>query len=455
MPPSARTSAPSPAGQFSPAQREWLDSALAGIDADELRSLALEMTAIPSPTGAERPLAEFLVERLGKAGFDAAYQRIDDDQGNATARYRGDRSGPSLLLFAPIDTHLAGSTAEDGPWAGISEARTDLRLVPFFEDGSVVGLGAENPKGHAACVVAAAEAVRRAGIPLRGDLLVGLAAGGMPVSRSPLPRITRANVGQGNGCSFMLERGFRGDFAVIAKPGRAVAYEEVGLCWFKLAVSGTFDYAGRGRHATHRNPIVDATHVIAGLEAWFPKYTVRNTSGLVAPQGSVGAIQGGWPEKPSFIPAVCNVYVDMRISPRTDPLDAHRQLEGALERIRAAHPGLAVSSEMILAIPGGTTPPENWIIQSSVKAWEAVARTEHQAQTLTSGATDANILRGRGIPTARIGMPPGAQLERFKPVFSMGVVSVDAMVALTRSLVTIIIDTCTRTRAEVGLAGGN
>lgn len=439
------------AGTFSPQQQAWLSSAFEAIDAGELRRLVLDMTAIPSPTGAERQLAEFLVNRLAAGGFEANYQRIDDDQGNATARYCGDRSGPSLMLFAPIDAHITGDPDEDGPWAGLSAARDDLRTAPFAEAGSVVGLGAENPKGHAACVVAAAEAVRRAGIPLRGDLLVGLAAGGMPVSRSPLARVTRANVGQGNGCSFMLERGFRSDFAIIAKPGRAVAYEEVGLCWFKLSVKGTFDYAGRGRHATHRNPIVDATKVIAGLEAWFPEYTVRNTSGLVAPQGSVGAIEGGWPEKPSFIPAVCNIYLDIRISPRVDPVDLHAQLERGLDTIRAANPGVDVTSEMILAIPGGSTPPDNWIIQSTIKAWESVAQQAHQVQTHTSGATDANILRGRGIPTARVGMPPGALLERFKDVFSMGVVSENAMVSLTRCLVTVIIDTCTRTFADVGI----
>jgi acetylornithine deacetylase/succinyl-diaminopimelate desuccinylase-like protein len=439
------------AGQFSPQQREWLSAALGAIDEDDLRRLALEMTAIPSPTGAERELAQFLVDRLGGAGFEAVYQRIDDDQGNATARYRGNGSGPSLMLFAPIDTHLAGTPADDGPWAGLTADRTDLRTEAFFEDGSVIGLGAENPKGHAACVVAAAEAVRRAGVPLNGDLLVGLAAGGMPVNASPLARITRANVGQGNGCSFMLEQGFRGDYAVIAKPGRAVAFEEVGLCWFKLTVGGTFDYAGRGRHATHRNPIVDAGRVIAGLEAWFPTYTANNTNGAVAPQGSIGAIRSGWPEKPAFIPAACELYLDIRISPRSDPTDVHRQLEGALDGIRAAHPGLDVRSEMILAIRGGSTPPDNWIVRSAIHAWESVAGRAHEVQLGTSGATDANILRGRGIPTARIGIPPGAAVERFKNVFSMGVVSVDALLGLTRMLVTIAIDTCTRTTAEVGL----
>lgn len=445
-----RASAPLEAGQFTSQQREWLGAALAAIDADALRRLTLEMTTIPSPTGAERELAEYLVARLGAAGFEAVYQRIDDEQGNATARYRGNGTGPSLMLFAPIDTHLAGNLADDGPWAGLGPERTDLRTAAYADDGAVVGLGAENPKGHAACVVAAAEAVRRAGVPLTGDLMVGLAAGGMPVNASPLARITRANVGQGNGASFMLEQGFRPDFAVIAKPGRSVAYEEVGLCWFKLTVGGTFDYAGRGRHATHRNPIVDASRVITALEAWFPTYTQRNTNGAVAPQGSIGAIRGGWPEKPAFIPAACHLYLDMRISPRSDPTDVHRQLEAALDDIRAANPGLDVRSEMILAIPGGSTAPESWIVRSAIHGWESVAGRAHEVQLGTSGATDANILRGRGVPTARIGIPPGAPLDRFKNVFSMGAVSVDALVALTRMLVTIAIDTCTRTTGEVG-----
>jgi len=436
---------------FSPEQSKWRDAALGKIDLDRLRELIVEMTAIPSPTGEERRLAEHLVARMQSVGIEARYQPIDERQGNALGCRRGSGDGASLLLYAPIDTHIAGDEAEDCPWIG-PHVREDMRPHPIVRDGLVIGLCAENPKGYAACILAAAEVVQKAGIPLRGDLMLGFGAGGMPTNKRPVPGADRYNVGQGSGCSFMLEQGFRSDFAVIAKPGWAVAWEEVGLCWFKIRVHGYLNYTGQRHRLRHKNPIVEAVKVIEGLERWFPEYTKNNTSGLVAPQGSIGAIEGGWPHKPAFVPAACNLYVDLRVSPRVDPSDVQAQLRQALVKICADNPGLEADCEMILAIPGGSTPPENWIIRSGIRAWEAVAGGTHVARTNTSGATDANILRGRGIPTARIGMPAPKSPVPYENTFSMGVVEIAGMAALTRCLVNIIVDTCTRTRGEVGLA---
>ncbi len=444
-------SPPDTTGDGSPApavQARWLDACLAQIDRGRLEALVTAMTAIPSPTGEERALAEFMVQTLRASGLDAAYQPIDAMQGNALGWCRGTGGGADLMLYAPIDTHIAGDAAEDCPWVG-GELRRDMLPTPVTEDGFVIGLCAENPKGYAACAVAAAEAVRRAGIPLRGDLMVGLGAGGMPTNKRP--GLGRYNAGQGNGCSFMLEQGFRPDFAVIAKPGWSVAHEEVGLAWFRIRIGGYLGYTGQRHRLKHKNPILDAMVVVRELEEWFPEYTLRNTSGLVAPQGSIGAIEGGWPHKPAFIPAACDLYVDLRLSPRTDPVEARQQLRDALEAIERRHPDIEAGCEMILAIPGATTPPDNWIITSSIRAWEAVAGRPHLPRTGTSGATDANVLRGRGIPTARIGMPPPGRAYPYENTFSMGVVEIDGMVELTKCLVRIAVDTCTRARADVGL----
>ena len=75
-----------------------------------------------------------------------------------------------------------------------------------------------------------------------------------------------------------------------------------------------------------------------------------------------------------------------------------RELRGAVAELCAGDPELDAGVEMILAIPGGTTAPDNWIVRSAVRAWEEVADARHVDRTNTSGATDANILRGRGIP---------------------------------------------------------
>jgi acetylornithine deacetylase/succinyl-diaminopimelate desuccinylase-like protein len=438
-----------PPATFSAEQRAAFARACAHVDLDELRRLTAEAVAIQSYVGTESLLAAHFVDLLAANGLDAHYQRFGSNRGNAVARRRGDGSGPALLLYAPIDMHITGDADEDGPFLEL-DGRPDLHPEPIVQGDYIIGLGAENPKGHAVCVAAAAIALARAEVPLQGDVIVGLGGGGMPVNASA----QQPKAGHGLGCAYMLEHGVEPDFAVIAKPGGAVAYEEVGLCWFKLTVHGSFGYAGIPPRAGLRNAVVDAAAIVTRLNAWFPEYRARNTSGLIAPNGTVSAIAGGWPEKPAFLPDTCAVYVDLRVSPRTPPDDAARQLGAALDAIRAEVPGIAFDCEMIAAIPGTSTPSGNWIVRSSILAWEAIYGRPHALRTGTSGATDANILRGHGIPTARIGMPALGSDAPFAGTFSMGVVSATAMVALTNALIAVSIDTCMRSRADAALTTG-
>jgi acetylornithine deacetylase/succinyl-diaminopimelate desuccinylase-like protein len=432
-------------------QENWIRRACAQINEQEIAELNRKMASIPSPTGEEAELARAMTEYMNGVGIPAFYQPIDETQGNAVAHVRGSDGGVSLLLYAPIDTAFSGRAEEDCPWVGNAVPR-EMTTEAYIQDGDVVGMGAENPKGYAACLVMAARAVHEAGVPLRGDLLVGLGSGGMPTNKRPA--VKRFNTGQGTGCAFMLEQGVRGDFAIIAKPGYAVSWEEVGLCWFKIQVKGALGYTGVRHVVSGRNPIVDAAKIVTALEEWFPKYTKRNTSGLVAPQGSINAIESGWTYKPAFIPARCDLYVDLRISPRTDPMEAKRQFGEALTEVRKAHPEVELDWDMIVSIPGSTTDADNWIVQSCIRAWEHVEGKKHTPRIGTSGATDANILRAWGIPTARLGIPrlKDSSAGRNRS-FSMEVSNIAGMKQLTKCIVYAIVDTCTRSRRDVGLQG--
>jgi acetylornithine deacetylase/succinyl-diaminopimelate desuccinylase-like protein len=425
----------------------WVRQAWDQIDDNELGELNRMMASIASPTGEERQLAEAMVDVMNQSGIDAFYQPMDDQQGNAIGRILGTGYGADLLLYAPLDTAFSTVEEEECPWVG-DKLPVNMTSDAYIQNGDVIGMGAENPKGYAAAVVAAAKVIKSAGIPLKGSLLVGLGAGGMPTNRRPSSR--KFDAGQGAGCAFMLEQGVRGDFAIIAKPGWSVAWEEVGLCWFKVVVRGDLNYTGVRHVLTGRNPIVHAARAIGFLEEWFTQYTERNTSGLVAPQGSINAIMAGWQHKPAFVPAACHFFVDLRISPRVSPMDAKRQFGDAIEQLVKANPELSVEWEMVLSIPGTFTDPRNWIIQSCIRAWEYVENKTHVPRTRTSGATDANILRSRGIPTARVGMPrPASASAGQRARFSMETSNVAGMRQLSKCLIYAIIDTCTRERAEI------
>ena len=378
--------------ELSPDQERWVAEAWARIEEGRLCELAAAVTSIPSPTGEERALAEFLAATMTGSGLAAEVQPLDEHQANARGRLAGDGTGAQLLLYAPIDTLTAGTVEADVPWIG-PELRDDMRAVARVDGPYVSGLGASNPKGHAACVLAAIEAVAAAGVPLRGDLVAGFGAGGMPASLRD--RDGSRDTGHGTGCAHMIESGPHPDFAVIAKPGWTVSWEEVGLAWFEISVHGTHTYVGSRHRLPFRNPIVDAATVIGELETWFARYTAAHTDGTVAPQCIVAAIDGGWRHMAAVTPATCRFTVDVRLSPRTTPDDAEGELRDALTEIVARHPGLDLECRRTVAIPGTASPVGCFVAEAAVEAWEELEGRPHEVVVANSGATDANILRAR------------------------------------------------------------
>jgi succinyl-diaminopimelate desuccinylase len=426
--------------------------ALAGLDEEWMLRTLADAVNIPSPTGDERSFAEYLVEKMREQGLDSRLQPIDARSANAIG-VLGDGSGPSVLVFAPLDSAFSGIESEEVPWSG-PVLRADQIAVAQVQGDTVTGLSADNPKGNIVAAIAAAGAIARSGSPLAGRLVLAFGAGGAPSNRRPGNE--RWNVGHGSGCEFLLQQGVRADFAIVAKPGYAVQWEEVGLCWFRVRIHGRQSYVGRKHVLVDDNPILHAAKIIPLVEAWFAEYSRRHTDGLVAPQAAIGAIEGGWTRKPAFTPAACDLYIDMRISPRTEPMQVWRELQAALADIRegAGLAAVSMDCELIAAIEGPATPRDNWIIESCIRSWEAVEGRTHQPFLETSGQTEAVIFRRHGIPTARIGLP--AQMSPLRDdaprkQHSMGVVEVPAVHRLAQVLARTIVDTCTRPLAEVGL----
>jgi acetylornithine deacetylase/succinyl-diaminopimelate desuccinylase-like protein len=421
------------------------------IDHEVLAELCLAMTAIPSPTGHERPLAEWLVGRLSDAGVAAELQTFaDGDRANVVARLAGRGDGPSLLLYSAIDTAfpLPPDEAGDAPAPGDSPALT----AGAQRTGNwIVGPGAENPKGFATAVIGAFLAVAASGTAdLRGDVVLALTAGGMPSLGNP---DRPGSGGLGAGARDFLARNPHPDVAIVAKPGDAVSVEEVGLALFRVRVSGDLGYTGIRHRAPMRNALVDAATLATRLEGWFPTYGAAHATATMTPQGAVTAIAGGWPRHPAFLPAGCDLSVDLRIVPGVTMEQARAVFTAAVMDL-SGDLACDVAVTLLGGIPGASTSRESWIVLAAIAAWEARTGRHHVEATGTSGVTDASILRAAGIPTARIGMPRPADPSP-DPRFTMGVVHVGAIATLSETIVEIALATIGRSREEVmaGSAG--
>ena len=445
---------------------DQLEVAIAATQArvtdQRLTELCVALVDTPSPTGGEAELAQLIAGMLRASSGHGVVQYLDERQANAWGRIStssGERTGPTVMLYTPIDTLTMGDPAMDVPWSSGPSSCTGSTLlaahqlpIAVVRDGVVSGLGSMNPKGHAACILMAFEAVAGAGLALPGEIIAAFGAGGMPTNSlcDDTDPFHRRNTGHGVGCSFLLAQGVWADAAIIAKSGWAISHEEVGLAWCDIVVRGVHTYVGARHRLPYRNPINDAAIIVRHLEDWFPRRATQHRQGTLLPQGIVAAILAGSPRTAAFVPAEATIRVDLRLNTSQSPLDAKRELELELETLRQANSGLDASVELVVGIPGSVTDPDHWICRTAVDEWERVAAQPHQPPLDASGATDANILRNRGIPTVRVGLPKVCLAGEELPFAAgMNTVSVTSMRMLTDHLIRCVVMTAGRTRNEL------
>ncbi|MCY3650706.1 MAG: M20 family metallopeptidase [Acidimicrobiaceae bacterium] len=406
-----------------------LDDALARVSSSRLRELTGMLVATPTPTGEEGALAVQIAESLNAVGLQSRTQWLDANAANAWGVLGSDGCGPSLLLYSPIDTLTAGDPDLGLPWAS-PQSRPDMEPEARTEHGWMVGLGAQNPKGHAACVLMAAEALASVGADLPGRVIAGFGCLGMPVNR----RAPHLRDGHGAGCEALIDT-VRPAAAVIAKSGWAVSWSEVGLAWFTVRVSGIHTYAGSRHLLPYRSAIAGAADLILDVESWIEEWAEVRSDEFNRPQGIVAAVRGGDPSAAAFTGCTCEFTVDLRIPPGIDADSAERALAERVDR-RAAAAGIDATVTRTVAIGGTCTDPSEPVVRAAVKSWEAETGQLHQPIRGLSGATDANILRADGIPTARVGLPkvskPGVDVD-FQ--YGMNAVAPGDQVALSRLLI--------------------
>ncbi len=433
---------------FSAAQEEAYAKARAKLNPQRLKQLLFEITNIHSPTGATREVSEFVAGRMAEIGLKPRLDPMTSISSNVLGEKRGSGGGATLLLYAPIDTHLEGDES-DFPWAG-PEQFADLRPVAKMVGDWVYGLGSSNPKAMVSSLIEVAAALIEADVPLMGDLNVGFADGGMPVT---IP--WRDNAGMSHGVHHLLNRGMAPDFAIIMKPWNWVYHEEPGMGWFKIHVKGTLGYAGVPRGLPEfRSSVVPAATVILQLEQWLIDYAERNKSGDIYPHGWIAGVRGGWPERPAFPTAVTEIFFDVRISPRTTPGEVKAQFAEFMADLKRRFPEIDTDWEMYGSAPGGTTDPSNWIIQSARRGWENIEGKAYSTPEPLGGQTDGAALRRFGVPTARIGWPwpaSGSPEPIAEGLGGMGATYVPDLMPCLEKILYAAIDTLMRPRSELGL----
>jgi len=285
----------------------------AQIHPDEVIELAKDLVKIPSYTTDETSVAEFLHAFFRRQGFESELQEVDPGRFQTVARLRGAGGGRSLMFNGHIDIDpIPGGWRRD-PW------------TPTIEGDRFYGAGIYNMKGGDTAMIMAAVAARRAGVPLRGDIVVACVDGELQ---------------GGVGTVHLLKRGVRADWAIVPEPYSIhnIITKHTGV--MELAVH----VIGRSAHISRMEQGINAIGKMANAVQALERVKLRGETdpdlpGL--PRLNVGSILGGRGREcelrgPNIVPDFCSIYVDVRFPQGVTPDSILADIRGALDRLAGA-----------------------------------------------------------------------------------------------------------------------
>jgi acetylornithine deacetylase/succinyl-diaminopimelate desuccinylase-like protein len=434
-----------------------VERALAAIDEERVGRLLCRLVETPSPTGSERACAEVLAAHLAKAGLRVELQTFHGTRANVLASLpQAGEDGIRLMLCGHLDTGGYGDPAEDYPTLG-PLGRADVAHA-FVEDGVVSGLGAFNMKGGVAAAAEALAALGQAGVPLRGDLLLGAVAG--ESEKAPVRAALRdfqgaAYEGSGVGAAWLLQHSRPADAVVICEPSDLwVANGQPGYLFVKIALFGRYGSQGsKGPSFGGLSALELGCRVVQALAAWEPRYRDEHRlecgMGTLYPNVTVGALEGGSPVRPAGVPAICNVYVDLRVPPQLDSQTALGQLDQVVRAALAATPEGRYELEVFASnVPGALTPLEHPLVQATLAARDRVvgtAQERHPDNELSPG-DDGKLFARAGIPYVKCG--PGGRPRPGQRRLGRESIEIRQVVQAARLYVRLALDLANRDRAE-------
>jgi len=257
----------------------------------------------------------------------------------------------------------------------------------------------------------AAKALKAAGTPLRGDLLLSAVPGEIgyeAVDEFEAPRYLSKEVGT----RYLIQHGGVADFALVAE-GTDFRYAaiEAGKAFFKITVFGEDQYytpfvPDAEVNAKHPNAIVRAALFVPVLQEWARKYEQRfvykSKDGTIIPKVVIGAVRGGNPYHVTRTSELCAVYLDCRLTPASDPLALRRELSELL-----ASSDLPGTVELFLYRRSYGAGDTGVLLDSLRAAHRSVIGSELElaAPVFSSMWRDVLIFNEMGIPAITYGPP--------------------------------------------------
>lgn len=372
-------------------------AAAAHTDAERTIDLLRELIRIPSPTGNEEDIANYLVDYMKDAGFDQVEM---DSNWNVLGTVEGAGDGPTLLLLTHTDSGPAGQM-EDPYSANIVDGEA------FDKPGKVVyGRGAVAPKCALATFLEAVRSLMAWGRNnWSGTLQVACVTKDLNANHDGVRELHQS-------------MGITADYVIAGEPSdNQVVMGARGISHVQVTLNGVETHWGRPAEGV--NPLYGLADVLLAVEQLeLPTHDVLGAA-------TVSAIEVSSEAEPPHTPHTVHGIFDRRVLPEETPDDVLDAFRNIVRNVQEHRSGLTGDVTQIRGMYSFAAPDDIPLKTALLEAGQAVAERDIGTTFISFASNAGYVINELGVPG--VAFAPG----RIRDVGSREHVEVDKVIEAT------------------------
>jgi len=401
---------------------ELADRILAEVREDEIVSMSCDVVNIPSATGEELRMAEYMRAAFEQMGLAVTWQVVEEGRPNVIARWQGGGRGRTLMFNGHMDT---SNTGREPFLTGIG-----YKPHAVVKDGLIYGLGIYNMKGALVCYTQAVKALQRAGVRLEGSVMIAAVVG--EIEKTEWGGHTgRQYRGYGVGTRHLVTQGGLPDMCILGEPtDMKLVLAHAGSLWARISTKGIYVHTAFAEGRAEQNALNRMHDVMQEVLHWSAEW--REKAAWAGHEGVVnlGCLRAGDPWRASRTPPSADLFLDVRVPPTMDMADARAEIEALIQRLQQQFPDYGIDFEIMVSVPGATIREDHEMVRAIEATQARVMGAPPQRDTVL-WCSDASTLSRQGVPTVNYGPSSGPRDEQGEKVAIKTLVDITRIYALT------------------------
>jgi acetylornithine deacetylase/succinyl-diaminopimelate desuccinylase-like protein len=395
---------------------------LAEVKEEEIVAMACDVINIPSPTGEELQMAQYMQNALRQAGLQVTWQEVEEGRANVVGRWIGSGGGRNLMFNGHMDTSNTGR----------EEFLTGIGYKPqaVVKDGSIYGLGIYNMKGALVCYTQVVKALQRAGIELCGDVIIAAVVG--EIEKTQWGEFKgKAYRGYGVGTHYLVNHGVLPDMCILGEPtDMHLVLEHFGSLWVRISCTGIYVHTAFCEGRAVMNSIRRMHELMGAILEWIAVWEKKAAYGGKKAIVNLGGIRGGHAWRASRTPEKTDLFLDVRVPPNISMNDARRDIQQVFLDLEKQHPDWGLEFETYVSVPGARIREDHEMIKAIDTSHEHVMGKPPERDVVT-WCSDASVLSRYSIETVNYGPSSGPRDAGGEKVKIKTLVDITRIYALT------------------------